>query len=186
MQTIDTIIEQWQNEGFNHDKLMAMACIARIKRANVLLINALEKQHKQNHDIAMWEFDVLATLRRAGKPYCLSPTELFASMMITSGAMTNRLQQLEKKALITRIANPKDARSLLVQLSEKGLALIDKAIVEHIELENQLLSGLDTEEMATLNTLLRKLGQTLSMENNILKNKPTTTTLKRKAPCVFG
>ena len=80
------------------------------------------------------EFDVLATLRRAGEPYCLSPTQLYTSLLITSGAMANRLNHLEQQGLIRRIADPDDKRSSLVSLTPHGQARIEQAllVLEHM------------------------------------------------------
>ncbi|WP_434353719.1 MarR family transcriptional regulator [Psychrobacter sp. HD31] len=157
MDTVDIIIHQWQQQGFDSQQLLAMETLGRIKRLDNQLMKKISDIHKANHDIAMWEFDVLATLRRAGEPYCLSPTELFASTMVTSGAMTNRLNQLSKRGFIRRVANPVDKRSLLVQLSDDGLKLINQAIIEHIDIENQLLKNLDIAEIRQLNKLLSKI-----------------------------
>ncbi|WP_230655635.1 MarR family winged helix-turn-helix transcriptional regulator [Psychrobacter sp. I-STPA10] len=153
---VEQIIQQWQAQGFADEQLTAMQTIGRIKRLEVLLMRQLTITYKA-HQLTQWEFDVLATLRRAGEPFILSPTALFASMMVTSGTMTNRLQHLQEKALIQRIENPEDKRSLLVQLTDKGVAVIDKVVVAHIELENQLLSAMSQEELTILNTLLKKV-----------------------------
>lgn len=93
------IIAQWQCEGFNANELIPMETIGRIKRLEVMLMRQLSANYKANYQLSHWEFDVLATLRRAGQPYRLSPTALFDSMMVSSGTMTNRLQHLEKNSL---------------------------------------------------------------------------------------
>ncbi|WP_227428915.1 MarR family winged helix-turn-helix transcriptional regulator [Psychrobacter sp. I-STPA6b] len=162
--TVEQIIKQWQTQGFADDQITVMESIRRLKRLDVLLMRQLNRVYQEHH-LNQSEFDVLAALRRAGKPYTLSPTELFASMMVTSGTMTNRLQQLEKKQLIKRLENPDDKRSLLVQLTTKGIAVIDKVVPAHIELENQLLSAMSKEELIIINTLLKKI------EANLPQNK---------------
>lgn len=154
--SVQYIISQWQNQGFHSDELLAMETIGRIKRLEVILMRRLSANYKINYQLSHWEFDVLATLRRAGKPYCLSPTVLFDSMMVSSGTMTNRLQHLEKKQLIERIDNPDDKRSLLVQLTTEGICLIDRAVASHISLENRLMSGMSKEELTIINLLLKK------------------------------
>ena len=110
------------------------------------------------------EFDVLATLRRAGEPYCLSPTQLYTSLLITSGAMTNRLNRLEQQGLIRRIADPDDKRSSLVSLTPRGQALIEQALVVHTETQNALLSSLSDAQRAQLESLLRELLLTFPSE----------------------
>ena len=154
---VQQIITQWQQQGFDNDSLRPMETIGRLKRLEVILMRQLSANYKIKYQLSHWEFDVLATLRRSGKPYCLSPTELFDSLMVSSGTMTNRLQHLEKKQLIERIENSSDKRSLLVQLTEKGTQLIDVAIVSHIQLENDLMKGMSQEELLILNVLLKKL-----------------------------
>ncbi|MBE2893600.1 MarR family winged helix-turn-helix transcriptional regulator [Spirabiliibacterium falconis] len=154
---VEYIISQWQKEGFSADNLFAMETIGRIKRLEVLLMKRLSANYKHHHDLSHWEFDVLATLRRSGEPYVMSPTVLFDSMMVSSGTMTNRLQNLEKKQLIERIDNPDDKRSLLVKLTSQGLDVINQAVASHIQLENELVSGMSQEELLILNVLLKKI-----------------------------
>ena len=103
------------------------------------------------------EFDVLATLRRAGEPYCLSPTQLYTSLLITSGAMTNRLNRLEQQGLIRRIADPDDKRSSLVSLTPRGQARIEQALLVHTQTQNALLRNLSETQRAQLESLLREL-----------------------------
>ena len=154
---VQQIIGQWQRQGFSVDELLAMETIGRIKRLEVILMRRLSANYKVSYQLSHWEFDVLATLRRAGTPYCLSPTSLFDSMMVSSGTMTNRLQHLEKKELIERVDNPEDKRSLLVQLTSKGLELIDKAVASHVALENNLMQDMSKEELTIINLLLNKI-----------------------------
>lgn len=155
--SVQQIISQWQSQGFDADELLPMETIGRIKRLEVILMRKLSANYKVNYQLSHWEFDVLATLRRAGTPYLLSPTVLFDSMMVSSGTMTNRLQHLEKKQLIERIDNPNDKRSLLVQLTTKGISLINQAFVSHIQLENDLMNSVSKEEITIINLLLKKI-----------------------------
>lgn len=154
---VQQIIGQWQHQGFNADELLPMETIGRIKRLEVMLMRRLSANYKVNYQLSHWEFDVLATLRRAGIPYRLSPTALFDSMMVSSGTMTNRLQHLEKKQLIERVDNPDDKRSLLVQLTTQGIDLIDKAVASHVQLENNLMNDMSKEELVIVNLLLKKI-----------------------------
>lgn len=154
---VKQIITQWQTQGFESNELTAMETIGRIKRLEVMLMRQLSANYKVNYQLSYWEFDVLATLRRTGKPFCLSPTALLDSMMVSSGTMTNRLQHLEKKQLIERVDNKEDKRSLLVQLSPKGLEIIDKAVKSHLQLENELVNGMSQEELSIINLLLKKM-----------------------------
>ena len=152
---VDTILEQWHRERPDLDTT-PMGPIGRINRCAALLTPRLEAGYAA-YDLSIWEFDMLATLRRAGEPYCLSPTALFSTLMVTSGTMTHRLKRLESRQLIERVANPEDARSLLVQLTGQGLALIDRAVESHLENERRLLETLPAEVLADLDASLSRL-----------------------------
>ena len=103
------------------------------------------------------EFDVLATLRRSGEPYMLSPTRLYEATMISSGGMTDRLDRLERAGLVERRPDPKDRRGKLIALSGAGRRVIDETIGRHVANEERLLAALTEAEQATLDTLLQKL-----------------------------
>ena len=111
------------------------------------------------------EFDVLATLRRAGEPYRLSPTQLYKSLLVTSGAMTNRLSHLEQLGLIRRIADPDDKRSTLVSLTPHGQERIEQALIVHTQTQNALLSNLSDAQRAQLESLLRELLMTFPSQD---------------------
>ncbi len=131
-----------------------MGPIGRLKRCALLLEPRVESAFIR-HDLVRWEFDMLAILRRAGSPFILSPTQLFSTLMITSGTMTHRLKALEKRGFITRLPAPDDARSLLVALTEAGRERIDEAVESHVENERQLLAGLSTEQRQQLDRALK-------------------------------
>lgn len=114
------------------------------------------------HGIDTGEFDVLSTLLRAGPPYQLRPTELFQSLMITSGGLTSRLTKLEKSGLIDRPANQDDARSLLVRLTESGRRTAQVAFIEDMQVEAALLDGLSAAEFTQLAALLKKLAHSVA------------------------
>lgn len=109
------------------------------------------------HNLDTGEFDVLATLRRSGAPYRQRPTELYQSLMITSGGLTDRLNRLEKKGFIERVVSETDRRSALVQLTAAGVKTIDTAFAEDMNLEAELLSALGDDERRQLATLLARL-----------------------------
>ncbi|WP_261844390.1 MarR family winged helix-turn-helix transcriptional regulator [Aliamphritea ceti] len=152
---VDKIISQWQAQRPDLD-LEGMATIGRVKRCAALLQPKLESVFKQ-FDLSFWEFDVLATLRRSGDDCCLSPTELFSTMMITSGTMTHRMKQLESRGLVERLPNPQDARSMLVKLTAEGFSKVDAAVTAHTINEKQILAGLPAEKLAALDIALVEL-----------------------------
>lgn len=153
--SVDAILRQWNRERPDLD-VTPMGPIGRTRRCAALLGRRLEATFAQFR-LSNWEFDVLATLRRAGAPHCLAPTALFSALMVTSGTMTNRLQRLEAAGLVQRVANPADARSTLVQLSPAGLALIDRAVEAHVENERRILEAIGAEDLRELDRRLKQL-----------------------------
>jgi DNA-binding MarR family transcriptional regulator len=109
------------------------------------------------HGLDSGEFDVLAALRRAGAPYSLRPTELFKSLMISSGGLTARLDKLEEAGLIRRRVSADDARSMLVELTPAGRKKIEAAFRDDMKLENKMVESLSDAERDELIRLLRKL-----------------------------
>src|SRR5229473_2504229 len=106
-------------------------------------------------------YDVLATLRRAGPPYQLRPTDFAASLMLTSSGTTKRLDRLEAAGHITRQPDPNDRRGVLITLTPQGLRLVDQAAMTHMANEQRILNGLTAAEQRHLADLLRKLLITL-------------------------
>jgi DNA-binding MarR family transcriptional regulator len=152
---VDAILEQWHRERPDLD-VSPMGTIGRIKRCAALLQRKLDETFAA-FGMTNWEFDVLATLRRSGAPYCLAPTALFSSLMVTSGTMTHRLQRLEASGLVQRIPNRDDARSMLVRLTPAGFELIDRAVEAHVENERQILASIKPSDLAALNIRLARL-----------------------------
>lgn len=154
MDHVDTIIAQWKQERRELDT-QPMALIGRLKRVAHYLSAGMDKTFRQ-FGLNSASFDVLATLRRSGEPFALSPSELMKTMMITSGTMTNRVDQLEKVQLVKRINNPKDGRGFLIQLTPKGMVLVNKVVTSHVETQKSLVSALNEDERQQLNKLLRR------------------------------
>lgn len=152
MDGVDRILDQWNRERPDLD-VTPMGLIGRIKRINLALTQEMERTFAK-HGLSLSSFDVLATLRRSGKPYRLSPSDLIASTMVTSGTMTNRIYQLEKLGFVERIPNPDDGRSFLIVLTEHGFKVIDAAVTEHVETQHRLTNGLSEAEFIRLNELL--------------------------------
>ncbi len=146
------VLEQWRAETPELDR-SPMAVVGRISRLAQLLQAELEPVFAE-HGLNGGEFDVLATLRRSGKPYRLTPTELSTSLMVTSGGMTKRLAALEGRGLVLREADPSDGRSRSVKLTANGKRLLDAALPAHIANEERLLAALDPKQRARLADLL--------------------------------
>lgn len=152
---VDKILEQWHSERPNLD-VSPMAILGRTPRLAKHLTREISETLSK-FDLNPGEFDVLATLRRSGKPYQLSPTDLYNSMMVTSGTMTNRIDGLEKAKLVERRPDPSDRRGILIHLTDKGFKLIEEAVEAHVENGHRIFSVLEESELETLNILLRKL-----------------------------
>lgn len=154
MDRVDKILAQWRHERPDLD-VEAMGILGRMKRVTTHLAREVETV-LQKHGLSSSNFDVLATLRRAGAPYRLSPGDLLATTMVSSGTMTNRIDQLEKSGLVDRIHNPDDRRSVLIALTDKGLETVETAVTAHVENQHRLTRGLSSQEKADLDGLLRK------------------------------
>ncbi|MFI8455760.1 MarR family winged helix-turn-helix transcriptional regulator [Kitasatospora sp. NPDC085464] len=153
--TVDDIVEQWArtrpdlNPG-------AMGLIGRLRRLNVRVDSAL-REYFTTCGLDSSEFDVLATLRRSGAPYELNARALLKAAMVTSGAITNRVDRLSAKGLVERNPSPDDRRAVLIRLTPAGKDLIDGALAGHVDNEERILAALDDDERAQLDGLLRKL-----------------------------
>ncbi|CAM5592611.1 MarR family winged helix-turn-helix transcriptional regulator [Streptomyces canus] len=152
---VDTIIDQWAAVRPDLDT-RAMEVFGRIYRLSRAMGDRAEKAYAP-YGISRGEFDVLATLRRAGEPYTLSPRQLSSTLMLTTGGMTGRLDKLERAALLRRSPDPHDRRGLQVTLTEKGLNVIDDAVGAGLAAQTAALSTLDDEQADQLASLLREL-----------------------------
>ena len=153
MDQIDQIIKQWKAERPELDT-EPMAIIGRLQRTARHLSIGMAKTFEK-FELNGASFDVLATLRRSGPPFAMTPTDLMQSMMITSGTMTNRIDQLEKRQLVERLSNPQDGRGSLIKLTTQGYQLIDDAIGQHVKTQTLLLDGLNDRQKKQLNQLLQ-------------------------------
>lgn len=152
---VDAIIEQWAQERPDLDTA-AMEVFGRIQRLSRAMGDRMEKAYAK-YGISRGEFDVLATLRRSGAPYALSPRQLSATLMLTTGGMTGRLDKLEQAGLLRRSPDPHDRRGLQVTLTEQGLHLADEAVGAGLALQTEALSALDGDRAEQLADLLREL-----------------------------
>ncbi|NIC04783.1 MarR family winged helix-turn-helix transcriptional regulator [Billgrantia bachuensis] len=155
MNRVKQAIAQWQREMPELD-LLPMEVVGYMKTTQLLTQERLQAFFKE-YGLQLGEFDVLATLRRSGAPYRLGPTQLFETLMVSSGGMTSRLDRLEKAGLIVRSPNPEDRRGTLVSLTEEGLALMNRVVPRHVENEARMLAALSREEQQALGELLSKL-----------------------------
>jgi DNA-binding MarR family transcriptional regulator len=152
---VDHVLQQWSKERPDIDP-SPMAVIGRLVRLSSIINNELQTVFTK-YGLTIGEFDVLATLLRSGKPYALTPNRLFKALMLSSGAMTNRVDKLESKQLVKRQQDLNDRRSVIVSLTPKGLELINQAITDHVAKGHELLSCLSANEQENTARLLKKL-----------------------------
>ncbi|KXG84308.1 MarR family winged helix-turn-helix transcriptional regulator [Agrobacterium bohemicum] len=150
---VDRILAQWAKERPDLD-VEPMGIMGRLHRLATHLGREVEAVLLQ-HGLSSSAFDVMATLRRAGAPYRLSPGELLDMTMVSSGTMTNRIDQLEKAGLVERINNPEDRRSVLIALTDKGFATVDAAVTAHVENQHRLLAAISEKDKTEFNRLLK-------------------------------
>ena len=132
-----------------------MEIIGRLLILTSLIQSVLEPE-LQRQGLSLGGFDVLASLRRQGHPYELSPTELYQELLITSGTMTSRLNNLEKRGLIARRSHPGDRRSVVVSLTKSGKTMVDDLLNKRLALEQQIVGTLSSDDQRRLGQLLRK------------------------------
>lgn len=152
---IDRLRAQWARELPDLDT-EPMAILGRARRLTLLAGGSIEKIFA-GYGLDRGEFDVISTLRRAGPPYRLTPTELYSTLMISSGGLTHRLGRLETAGLIAREKSARDGRSLEVVLTPAGRALAEEAFRADMANEARFLAHLAPAERETLAGLLRKL-----------------------------
>jgi DNA-binding MarR family transcriptional regulator len=152
---VDRVLAQWHAERPELD-VSAMGVIGRISRAAALLEREIDKTLSE-FDLQPGEFDLLATLRRSGAPYRLTVGQLLKSTMVSSGAVTHRLNRLDDKHLISRDFDPRNRRSVIVALTKQGLTLVDQALTAHLNNEQKQLASLTKQKKEALAGLLRDL-----------------------------
>ena len=152
---VDRIVAQWAIERPDL-QTEAMAVFGRIYRIGRNVGDLQEVVYAQ-FGINRGEFDLLATLRRSGDPYQLTPTALCDTMMLTSGGMTGRIDRLEQRGLVRRSQHPSDRRALVVTLTGQGKAVVEEAVGAGLSAQREVLERLPARSRAQLATLLRDL-----------------------------
>ncbi len=158
---VATVVEQWAAERPDLDASPILV-IGRIHRIGAALTPELVEVYAR-HGLGEGDFDVLATLRRQGAPFALTPGELGERTMVTSGAVSKRVDRLEARGLVQRRPSPSDGRSRRVVLTPRGRRVIDAAMEEHLANEARLLAGLEPHERAALGDLLGRLAVSLGV-----------------------
>jgi DNA-binding MarR family transcriptional regulator len=159
---LDVIVAQWRRERPDLD-VRPLGVLGRLFRA-AHLADAELSRGLSDYALQPGWFDLLAALRRAGRPYELNPTELMRTTMLSSGGMTKRLDRMSEAGLVERRPDPKDRRGTLVGLTKRGRTVVDDAIVTHLANESRLLQSLSATERRTLDRILRALLADLDQE----------------------
>ncbi|MER0241063.1 MarR family transcriptional regulator [Streptomyces sp. HSW2009] len=164
MQTdaIAAIVDQWKHERPDLDAT-PMLVIGRLFRLTGLLDERLRPPFAAA-DLGNGDFDVLAALRRSGAPYALPAGELSRTLLVTTGAITKRVDRLEARGLVSRSVAASDSRGRRIALTADGVTLADDLIAAHLTNQRHLLAGLSDEEAAHLASLLERLTATLATD----------------------
>ncbi len=152
---VDRIIEQWHRERPDLE-LQSMAVFGRIHRISQKL-RAMLAEAREEYGLGRGEFDVLASIRRSGAPFVLSPKQISATLMLSSGGLTGRLDKLESAGYVERLPDPEDRRGLKVKMTPAGRTAIDAAVRAGLDVQDEALAVLDADERRLLDALLRKL-----------------------------
>ena len=156
---VDEIVQAWRQERPDLDvaPLEVLSRVTRIAKQ----VDTFRAEAFKASGLASWEFDVLAALRRAGKPYRLSPKVLLKETLVSSGAMTHRLTRLEGRGLVIRTSDPDDGRGVVVHLTKAGLRAVDTAFSALVDREHLLLAAISDQERKDTAATLRRLNRDL-------------------------
>ncbi|WP_369635523.1 MarR family winged helix-turn-helix transcriptional regulator [Nocardia sp. JMUB6875] len=157
---VDQITAAWREQRPDVDS-SPMEIFGRLSRLGRLCDKELSDFFR-THGLERWEFDVLATLRRSGNESGLSAGALNKAAMLTSGAITNRIDRLTAKGWVARVPDPTDRRAIKVVLTDEGRALVDRLLPLHTANEDRILTAaLTPTDRETLIPLLRKFAESL-------------------------
>jgi DNA-binding MarR family transcriptional regulator len=152
---VDGLVQAWRRERPDLDvtPLEVLSRVLRLARH----LDLARRTAFDGHGLEVWEFDVLAALRRAGPPYTMSPSQLLTQTLVSSGTMTNRIDRLAARRLVERRPDPDDGRSIQVHLTSAGRDRVDDAMADLLSREHEILAPLTARQHATLAALLRTL-----------------------------
>jgi len=158
---VDAIVAEWERERPDLD-VTPMQVIGRLHRLADHLREELLAVYRR-YGLGEGEFDVLATLRRAGEPFAAAPGEIARRTMVTTGAVTKRVDRLRASGLVVRVGSADDGRGRVVRLTDAGVRVIDDAFAAHMANEERLLAELDAPQRRALESLLRAWGSALGV-----------------------
>ncbi|MGO0574834.1 MarR family winged helix-turn-helix transcriptional regulator [Ornithinimicrobium panacihumi] len=152
---VDGVVAAWRRERPDLDvaPLEVLSRVSRLARH----LDIARRQAFAEQGLESWEFDVLSALRRSGEPYQMTPGELLRQTLVTSGTMTNRLDRLADRSLVTRQASPTDRRAVIVTLTPQGRQVVDEAMESLLVGEREMLAALGAADRADLAGHLKRL-----------------------------
>ncbi|GHY56173.1 transcriptional regulator [Vibrio cholerae] len=150
---VDAILAQWRSVRPDLD-CSSMGVVGRLRQTNGIWKTKLD-QVFDGFGLSCIEFDILATIRRNDRE--ITPTELYQTLMLSSGAISTRIEQLVQRGLVQRVASEQDRRSCKVTLTEQGIELVDQALNTHVANVDGMLSVLTEQERKQLGQLLKKI-----------------------------
>ncbi|MBK8461222.1 MAG: MarR family transcriptional regulator [Micropruina sp.] len=167
MDEVDRILAAWRVEApdLDTEPLEILSRVTRLARH----LDLARRDTFARHELDVWEFDVLAALRREGPPYELSPGRLIHQTLSTSGTMTNRIDRLEGRELVERDRNPDDRRGVRVRLTATGRERVERALADLLAYERAVLAALEASDRRSVATSLRRL---LSFFEDAADNNP--------------
>jgi DNA-binding MarR family transcriptional regulator len=159
--SIDQLIAEWGRERPDLDA-WPLEILGRIQRLSTHL-SRIAEQRLQIIGLTWETFSLIVTLRRAGAPYALRPTDIYRKSLLTSGTITNRIDNVVRMGLAVREPAANDRRSVMIKLTPSGIQMADRAIAMHLETMADTLTALSASERkqaaALLSTLLRSFEQ---------------------------
>ncbi len=161
---IDQALAQWRAECPEVD-VSSISVLGRVFRLATVAMRNVEHSYRA-HGLQQGEFDVLATLFRSGSPYALNPQRLTQALLLSPGAMTNRIDHLQSTGLLTRRPNPNDRRSIIVSLTNEGLRVVKQALPIYLDALDRLLQPLAAAECEQLAALLKTLLLSLDIKTS--------------------
>lgn len=160
---VDRIVEQWRAVHPELDTF-PMAILGRVHRISAAAADRVAA-HFAEHGLSRGDYDVLASLRRAGDPPRLTPGQLQKSLLLSSAGVTGRIDRLERAGLVARLPHPEDGRGVLVELTDAGCTLVDRLVFEDMERESTWLAEFSENERKTTLRVLRRLLQVVECED---------------------
>lgn len=160
---VDRLVSAWERQRPDLDvsPFQVLSRVTRLARH----LDIARREAFADHDIESGEFDVLSTLRRSGEPFELTPSQLLQHTLVTSGTMTNRIDRLVEKGLVSREPDPRDGRGVLVRLTQRGQVRVDAALTELLDRERELLRGLSDDQRKQMGDMLRTVVLPFDQDN---------------------